>query len=89
MTGAPPDATPVGILTITINEAKGLKNQEVIGVSDPYASIVIGGVSVAKTRVVDNTYVYPRARRSNRAQTEPSVERDAPYYHLQEPDDCA
>jgi len=46
---------PVGVLTVSINVAKGLKNTEVIGVSDPYAAVFIGGMGVGKTKIVDNT----------------------------------
>ncbi|KAI8832686.1 hypothetical protein BC829DRAFT_448891 [Chytridium lagenaria] len=40
---------PVGVLKITIFEAKDLKNVELGGVSDPYAKIVIGDKEVART----------------------------------------
>lgn len=49
------DTLPVGILTLTVNEAKGLKNSELIGVSDPYAAILIGGVTIASTKIIDNS----------------------------------
>ncbi|KAI8607923.1 hypothetical protein BC830DRAFT_1174868, partial [Chytriomyces sp. MP71] len=46
---------PVGVLKITLHEAKKLKNQELAGTSDPYVLIKIGGVEVARTKVVDSS----------------------------------
>ncbi|KAJ3201403.1 hypothetical protein HDU67_001364, partial [Dinochytrium kinnereticum] len=40
---------PVGVLKVTVFEAKDLKNVELAGVSDPYAKILIGGNEVART----------------------------------------
>ena len=39
---------------VVIYEAKGLKNLDVTGISDPAALICIGGNIVARTRVFDN-----------------------------------
>ncbi|KAJ3140842.1 hypothetical protein HK100_008858 [Physocladia obscura] len=43
---------PVGILKITIHEAKHLKNMELAGTSDPYVAVRIGGVVVGKSKIV-------------------------------------
>ncbi|KAI9324517.1 hypothetical protein BDR26DRAFT_257623 [Obelidium mucronatum] len=45
---------PIGILKITIYEGKGLKNAELVGKSDPYAVVKLGGVSVGRTRAIQN-----------------------------------
>ncbi|KAJ3325865.1 hypothetical protein HDV06_002250 [Boothiomyces sp. JEL0866] len=47
--------TPVGVLRITVAEAKGLKNKDVTGISDPATVIKLGGTEIARTRVMDNT----------------------------------
>ncbi|KAJ3321040.1 hypothetical protein HDU76_000166, partial [Blyttiomyces sp. JEL0837] len=52
MTGSSAD-TVVGVLKITIYEARNLKNIELAGTSDPYAKVVIGGVDRGRTGVVD------------------------------------
>ncbi|KAJ3098015.1 hypothetical protein HDU97_004375 [Phlyctochytrium planicorne] len=46
---------PVGVLKVTIFEAKDLKNVELGGVSDPYAKVFIGGEEVARTSEVSTT----------------------------------
>ena len=46
---------PVGVLRVSIYEAKGLKNVDIAGsISDPSAEVYIGGQMVAKTRTIDN-----------------------------------
>ncbi|KAJ3070027.1 hypothetical protein HDU98_006935, partial [Podochytrium sp. JEL0797] len=45
---------PLGVLKITIHEAKGLHNFELAGISDPYVSIRIGGQVVARTKTIGN-----------------------------------
>ena len=47
----------VGVLSIHVSEAKGLKNVEVTGKSDPYVKIVLGGTEVARTKAIDNKFV--------------------------------
>ncbi|KAJ3277204.1 hypothetical protein HDV01_000256 [Terramyces sp. JEL0728] len=47
--------TPVGVLRITVAEAKGLKNKDVTGISDPATIIRLGGTEIVRTRVIDNT----------------------------------
>ncbi len=44
----------VGVLSVYIIEAKGLKNVEVTGKSDPYVRILLGGAEVCRTRAIDN-----------------------------------
>ncbi|KAJ3410019.1 hypothetical protein HDV05_004126 [Chytridiales sp. JEL 0842] len=44
-----------GVLRITLYEAKDLKNQELAGVSDPYARVIIGGKPMVKTSKNDGT----------------------------------
>ncbi|KAI8819782.1 C2 domain-containing protein [Chytriomyces cf. hyalinus JEL632] len=46
---------PVGVLKLTIHEAKKLKNLELAGTSDPYVVVKIGGVEVARTKVIDSS----------------------------------
>ena len=46
---------PVGVLRVSIYEAKGLKNVDIAGsISDPSAEVYIGGQMLAKTRTIDN-----------------------------------
>ncbi|KAJ3069127.1 hypothetical protein HDU98_007809 [Podochytrium sp. JEL0797] len=45
---------PVGVLKVTLHEAKNLKNIELAGTSDPYVAIRLGGKVVAKSSVKDN-----------------------------------
>ncbi|KAJ3260268.1 hypothetical protein HK103_000903 [Boothiomyces macroporosus] len=40
---------------VTVAEAKGLKNKDVTGISDPATVIKLGGTEIARTRVIDNT----------------------------------
>ncbi|KAI3631409.1 hypothetical protein MIR68_010899 [Amoeboaphelidium protococcarum] len=44
----------IGILLIKVYEARGLKNMESFGVSDPFAKVKIGGKEVARTKIIDN-----------------------------------
>ncbi|KND03955.1 uncharacterized protein SPPG_01407 [Spizellomyces punctatus DAOM BR117] len=46
---------PVGVLRVSLYEAKGLKNMELAGKSDPYALLFVGGKQVARTKTIDNT----------------------------------
>ncbi|KAJ3370159.1 hypothetical protein HDU91_006565, partial [Kappamyces sp. JEL0680] len=46
---------PIGVLRVVLYEAKGIKNVDVTGVSDPAALVYIGGNVVARTRTLDNT----------------------------------
>ncbi|KAJ3102687.1 hypothetical protein HDU96_009549 [Phlyctochytrium bullatum] len=47
---------PVGVLKVTIFEAKDLKNRELGGISDPYAVVKIGGEKeVARTSTVNQS----------------------------------
>ncbi|KAJ3112385.1 hypothetical protein HDU96_004597 [Phlyctochytrium bullatum] len=46
---------PVGVLKITIFEARDLKNVELGGVSDPYAVVKIAGKEVARTSTIDQS----------------------------------
>ena len=52
--GGSPLETPIGILRVIVCEAKGLRNADIGSLSDPVACIKLGGVVVAKTRVIDN-----------------------------------
>lgn len=44
----------IGVLLVKVHEARGLKNIETIGKSDPYAMVRIGGRELARTRAIDN-----------------------------------
>ncbi|TPX65676.1 hypothetical protein SpCBS45565_g05016 [Spizellomyces sp. 'palustris'] len=46
---------PIGVLRVSLYEAKGLKNMELAGKSDPYALLFVGGKQVARTKTIDNT----------------------------------
>ncbi|KAI9340576.1 hypothetical protein BDR26DRAFT_353408 [Obelidium mucronatum] len=46
---------PVGVLKVTFHEAKGLKNRELAGISDPYVLIRLGGKEVARTKTIGNS----------------------------------
>ncbi|KAJ3061081.1 hypothetical protein HDU99_005678, partial [Rhizoclosmatium hyalinum] len=46
---------PVGLLKITLHEAKHLKNFELAGISDPYVLVRLGGKEVARTKTIDNS----------------------------------
>ncbi|KAJ3389188.1 hypothetical protein HDU84_009095 [Entophlyctis sp. JEL0112] len=48
---------PVGVLKITLHEARNLKNIELAGVSDPYVVVTLAGVVVGQTRAIDNRNV--------------------------------
>ncbi|KAJ3286488.1 hypothetical protein HK104_009001 [Borealophlyctis nickersoniae] len=45
----------VGVLRITLHEAKNLKNLELTGKSDPYARVFISGRQVYKSKTIDNS----------------------------------
>ncbi|XJO75420.1 hypothetical protein BDV3_006107 [Batrachochytrium dendrobatidis] len=45
---------PIGVLRVTIFDAKQLKNVDITGISDPCAVIIIGGKEVARTNIIDN-----------------------------------
>src|SRR5215213_2140068 len=48
--------TAIGILKLTIFSAKGLRNAERFGTSDPYIKITIhGNKELAKTKVIEDT----------------------------------
>ncbi|TPX31127.1 hypothetical protein SmJEL517_g05474 [Synchytrium microbalum] len=48
---------PAGILRVRISEGRGLKNVQTIGLSDPYACILLGGnrVMTARTKTIPQT----------------------------------
>ncbi|KAI8609214.1 hypothetical protein BC830DRAFT_1151653 [Chytriomyces sp. MP71] len=46
---------PVGVLKVIVHEAKGLKNVELAGMSDPYVLLKINSVPVARTKAIDNS----------------------------------
>ena len=47
---------PVGILSVSVYEARSLRNVESLGgISDPYASLKIGSVVISKTKVVESS----------------------------------
>ncbi|ORY53531.1 hypothetical protein BCR33DRAFT_710938 [Rhizoclosmatium globosum] len=46
---------PVGLLKITLHEAKHLKNFELAGISDPYVLVRLGGKEVARTKTIANS----------------------------------
>ncbi|TPX56100.1 hypothetical protein PhCBS80983_g04797 [Powellomyces hirtus] len=46
---------PVGVLRVSLYEAKGLRNMELAGKSDPYALMTIGGKQVVRTKTIDNS----------------------------------
>ncbi|KAJ3020939.1 hypothetical protein HKX48_009472 [Thoreauomyces humboldtii] len=46
---------PVGVLRVAVYEAKGLKNMELAGKSDPYARLYIGGKPVMRTKTISNS----------------------------------
>lgn len=49
----PNNDSAIGVLCLKLYEAKDLKNVEILGnMSDPYANIRLGGLSVAKSRVI-------------------------------------
>ncbi|CAG8554094.1 17567_t:CDS:10 [Acaulospora morrowiae] len=57
ISGYPIDSA-IGVLAVTIYGAKGLKNSEMFGTSDPYCKLTIrGGQVLAKTRVINDTLV--------------------------------
>ncbi|KAJ3134514.1 hypothetical protein HK100_003559 [Physocladia obscura] len=49
------NGTDIGVLKITLHEAKNLKNMELAGVSDPYVLIAIGGKIVGRTKAIENS----------------------------------
>ena len=51
-------ARAIGILRVTVHEARSLKNVEKFGKSDPYVNVMLGGKMVAQTKVVDDKYVF-------------------------------
>ncbi|KAJ3161537.1 hypothetical protein HDU88_007342 [Geranomyces variabilis] len=46
---------PIGVLRVAVYEAKGLRNMELAGKSDPYAVMTIGGKQVIRTKTITNT----------------------------------
>ncbi|KAL2913662.1 Tricalbin-2 [Polyrhizophydium stewartii] len=46
---------PIGILRVTILNARELRNVDITGTSDPCAIVMIGGKEVARTAVIDNS----------------------------------
>ncbi|KAJ3158848.1 hypothetical protein HDU86_002536 [Geranomyces michiganensis] len=46
---------PIGVLRVSVYEAKGLRNMELAGKSDPYAVMTIGGKQVIRTKTITNT----------------------------------
>ncbi|KAI9105980.1 C2 domain-containing protein, partial [Phlyctochytrium arcticum] len=50
-----PADKPVGVLRVSLYEAKGLRNMELAGKSDPYARIMIGGKIVSRSKHVSNS----------------------------------
>ena len=45
---------PVGVFRVIIFDAKGLRNVDITGASDPCAVITIGGKEVGRTQVIEN-----------------------------------
>ncbi|KAJ3022205.1 UNVERIFIED_CONTAM: hypothetical protein HDU68_009253 [Siphonaria sp. JEL0065] len=46
---------PVGVLKVTLHEAKGLKNFELAGISDPYVLVRLAGKEVARSKTIGNS----------------------------------
>ncbi|KAI8800910.1 hypothetical protein BJ742DRAFT_48849 [Cladochytrium replicatum] len=46
---------PVGVLYVTVHEARNLRNKELAGTSDPYARIMIGDKVIAKSKTLSST----------------------------------
>ncbi|KAI8802700.1 hypothetical protein BJ742DRAFT_683889 [Cladochytrium replicatum] len=46
---------PVGVLYVTVHEARNLRNKELAGTSDPYARVMIGDKVVAKSKTLSST----------------------------------
>ncbi len=54
--GSGPSFIPaIGVARIKIVEARGLRNQEAVGVSDPYVKLLYSGAMRAKTEIIDGT----------------------------------
>lgn len=48
--------TAMGVLKVTIHRAKGLRNAERFGTSDPYCSLsILGTKELARTKTADDT----------------------------------
>ncbi|KAJ3223646.1 hypothetical protein HK099_000884 [Clydaea vesicula] len=46
---------PVGVLKVTVYQARSLKNRESIGLSDPYTKFIIGDKEIGRTHALNNT----------------------------------